>query len=84
MGVWKSRKWKMETDTESGNGRGKWKILHMRKTTPCHMIGPQSKRFSSGEGPLISACESQSDTSMECAGSQTDPIQIQVGSSDSR
>ena len=28
-GVWKSRKWKMETDaetdTESGNGRGKWK-----------------------------------------------------------
>ena len=25
-GVWKSRKWKMETDAENGNGHGKLKI----------------------------------------------------------
>ena len=30
VGIWKSRKWKMETDMESGNGHGKWKIFHAK------------------------------------------------------
>ena len=60
-----------ETDTESGNGRGKWKIHVLTRFSHSAAIVPHG-----------SPRQVDRNTSMDCAGSRSDPILI--GSSDSR